>query len=71
MGYYQFECETHGRFETYQGITEDHTEVCPVCKKYAKRIYSSPIVMGDLPAINKMKSIESENKMMAESQKGV
>jgi putative FmdB family regulatory protein len=67
MPFYLFNCQEHGKFETYQGINEVHTEACPVCKKIVNRVFSPPVIMGDLPNINKAKSQEAESKMKATS----
>jgi len=63
MPFYQFNCLSHGLFETYQGICEDHRELCPICKKMANRVFSAPIIMGDLPTLNRAKAVESEANM--------
>ena len=61
MPFYEFECNSHGVFEVWHSIKEDHaTDICPQCKQSVKRVFSVPVLMGDLPTINRAKAIESE-----------
>jgi len=45
MPTYLYECETCGRFEEFQKITDDALKECPKCGGEVKRIIGSPGIM--------------------------
>ena len=63
--FYEFNCEEHGNFEVHQSINDVHIAICPVCSKVSSRVFSPPMIMGDLPTILGKKAIESKVIMAA------
>jgi len=62
---YQFSCKEHGSFETWQGMSEDHTEVCPICKQPANRVFTNFEMIGSLPTLNRAKAMEIKPDLKA------
>jgi len=41
MPIYEYYCPEHGKFEVLKGREERASNPCPICKKKAKRLYST------------------------------
>lgn len=49
MPNYTYSCKTHGEFDVWQSMKEEHFANCEKCGNLGRRIFHPSALMGDLP----------------------